>query len=262
MNYLTGVLRMRQGRLQGKTVLITAAAQGMGRACALACAAEGAQVIATDIDATFLSTLAQESAAIQTELLDVRDAAAVQALAARTPALDVLFNCAGIVVNGSVVECSESDWDRSFDINVKSMYRMCQAFLPGMLLHAKAHGGSVSIINMASMASSIKGFANRCAYGTTKAAVIGLTKSIAADFVRQGVRCNALCPGTVDTPSLRGRIASAADPVQAEKDFIARQPVGRLATVDDITPLVIYLASDESQFVTGQALLVDGGVTI
>ena len=174
----------------------------------------------------------------------------------------LLFNCAGIVVNGSVVDCTEVDWDRSFDINVKSMFRMCQAFLPGMLAHAKARGSSVSIINMASMASSIKGFANRCAYGATKAAVIGLTKSIAADFVRQGVRCNALCPGTVDTPSLRGRIASAADPVQAEKDFIARQPVGRLATVDDITPLVIYLASDESQFVTGQALLVDGGVTI
>jgi 2-keto-3-deoxy-L-fuconate dehydrogenase len=142
------------------------------------------------------------------------------------------------------------------------MYRMCQAFLPGMLSHAKATGGSVSIINMASMASSIKGFANRCAYGATKAAVIGLTKSIAADFLKLGVRCNALCPGTVDTPSLRGRIASAADPVQAEKDFIARQPIGRLATVDDITPLVVYLASDESQFVTGQALLVDGGVTI
>jgi 2-keto-3-deoxy-L-fuconate dehydrogenase len=234
----------------------------MGRACALACAAEGARVIATDIDAAHLASLAQESSAIQTELLDVRDAASVQALAARTPALDVLFNCAGIVVNGSVVECSEADWDKSFDINVKSMYRMCQAFLPGMLVHAKANGGSVSIINMASMASSIKGFANRCAYGATKAAVIGLTKSIAADFIRQGVRCNALCPGTVDTPSLRGRIASAADPVQAEKDFIARQPVGRLATVDDITPLVVYLASDESQFVTGQALLVDGGVTI
>jgi 2-keto-3-deoxy-L-fuconate dehydrogenase len=219
-------------------------------------------VIATDIDAAHLASLAQESGAIQTELLDVRDAAAVQALAARTASLDVLFNCAGIVVNGSVIECTEADWDRSFDINVKSMYRMCQAFLPGMLAHAKAHGTSVSIINMASMASSIKGFTNRCAYGTTKAAVIGLSKSIAADFVRQGVRCNALCPATVDTPSLRGRINGAADPVQAEKDFIARQPIGRLATVHDITPLVIYLASDESQFVTGQALLVDGGVTI
>ena len=253
---------MRQGRLQGKTVLVTAAAQGMGRACALACAAEGAQVIATDIDAAHLATLAQESSTIQTELLDVRDSAAVHALAARLPALDVLFNCAGIVAHGSVMDCSEADWDRSFDINVKSMYRMCQAFLPAMLDHAKAVGGSVSIINMASMASSIKGFVNRCAYGATKAAVIGLTKSIAADYIRQGVRCNALCPGTVDTPSLRGRIASAADPVQAEKDFIARQPIGRLATVDDITPLVVYLASDESQFVTGQAWLVDGGVTI
>lgn len=253
---------MRQGRLQGKTVLITAAAQGMGRASALACAAEGAKVIATDIDAAHLATLAQEHSAIQTELLDVSNADAVKALAAKVDKLDVLFNCAGIVANGTVLDCTEADWDRSFAINVKSMFVMTQAFLPGMLAHAKAGGGSVSIINMASMASSIKGFANRCAYGSTKAAVIGLTKSIAADFIRQGVRCNALCPGTVDTPSLRGRIASAADPVQAEKDFIARQPVGRLATVDDITPMVVYLASDESRFVTGQALLVDGGVTI
>jgi 2-keto-3-deoxy-L-fuconate dehydrogenase len=142
------------------------------------------------------------------------------------------------------------------------MFRMTQAFLPAMLAHAKADGVGVSIINMASMASSIKGFPNRCAYGTTKAAVIGMTKSLAADFVTAGLRCNALCPGTVDTPSLRGRIASAADPVQAEKDFIARQPMGRLATVDDITPMVVYLASDESRFVTGQTLLVDGGVTI
>jgi 2-keto-3-deoxy-L-fuconate dehydrogenase len=253
---------MRQGRLEGKTVLITAAGQGMGRASALACVAEGAKVIATDIDSASLASLAAESSAIQTELLDVRDAAAVQARAARVGGVNVLFNCAGIVANGSVLDCTEEDWDRSFDINVKSMFRMCRAFMPGMLAHAKASGSSVSIINMASMASSIKGFPNRSAYGTTKAAVIGLTKSIAADFVRQGVRCNAVCPGTVDTPSLRGRISSAADPVQAEKDFIARQPVGRLATVDDITPLVVYLASDESQFVTGQALLVDGGVTI
>lgn len=253
---------MRQGRLEGKTVLITAAGQGMGRASALACVAEGAKVIATDIDSASLASLAAESSSIQTELLDVRDAAAVQALAASVGGVNVLFNCAGIVANGTVLDCTEDDWDRSFDINVKAMFRMCRAFMPGMLAHAKATGTSVSIINMASMASSIKGFPNRSAYGTTKAAVIGLTKSIAADFVRQGVRCNALCPGTVDTPSLRGRISSAADPVQAEKDFIARQPVGRLATVDDITPLVVYLASDESQFVTGQALLVDGGVTI
>jgi len=253
---------MRTGRLQGKTILITAAAQGMGRASALACAQEGAQVIATDISAEHLDSLARSHDAIRTELLDVRDAQAVRRLAERTPAPDVLFNCAGIVAHGSLLDCSEEDWDRSFDINVKSMYRMTQAFLPGMLARASASGASVSIINMASMASSIKGFVNRCAYGATKAAVIGLTKSLAADYVRLGLRCNALCPGTVDTPSLRGRIAAAADPVQAEKDFIARQPVGRLATVDDITPLVVYLASDESQFVTGQALLVDGGVTI
>jgi 2-keto-3-deoxy-L-fuconate dehydrogenase len=253
---------MHQGRLQGKTVLITAAAQGIGRASALACAAEGARVIATDINLEFLKTLAAEHDGIQVELLDVRNDAAVNALAARTPALDALFNCAGMVANGSMLECSEADWDLSFDLNVKSMFRMIRAFMPAMLDKAQAENCSVSIINMASMASSIKGFANRCAYGTTKAAVIGLTKSLAADYVKAGLRANALCPGTVDTPSLRGRIASAADPVQAEKDFIARQPMGRLATVADITPMVVYLASDESRFVTGQTLLVDGGVTI
>ena len=166
------------------------------------------------------------------------------------------------MANGSVLECSASDWDLSFELNVKSMFRMTRAFLPGMLAKAQANGSSASIINMASMASSIKGFANRCAYGATKAAVIGLTKSLAADYVKQGLRANALCPGTVDTPSLRGRIASAADPVQAEKDFVARQPMGRLASVEDISPMVVYLASDESRFVSGQTLLVDGGVTI
>lgn len=253
---------MHEGRLKGKTVLITAAAQGIGRASALACAAEGARVIATDINAPLLEQLAAEHAGIEVVTLDVRNGDAVQALALRSPALDVLFNCAGMVANGSLLDCSEADWDLSFDLNVKSMFRMTRAFLPGMLEHARTHDASVSIINMASMASSIKGFANRCAYGATKAAVIGLTKSLAADYVKQGLRANALCPGTVDTPSLRGRIASAADPVQAEKDFIARQPMGRLATVDDITPMVVYLASDESRFVTGQALLVDGGVTI
>ena len=243
-------------------MLITAAAQGIGRASALACAAEGARVIATDINQQFLDSLAAEHASIQVALLDVRNDAAVTALAARTPALDALFNCAGMVANGSVLECSEADWDLSFDLNVKSMFRMTRAFMPSMLAKAQAENGSVSIINMASMASSIKGFANRCAYGATKAAVIGLTKSLAADYVKAGLRANALCPGTVDTPSLRGRIASAADPVQAEKDFIARQPMGRLATVQDISPMVVYLASDESRFVTGQTLLVDGGVTI
>jgi 2-keto-3-deoxy-L-fuconate dehydrogenase len=253
---------MSTGRLQGKTVLITAAAQGIGRASALACAAEGARVIATDINQSFLDSLAAEHASIQVELLDVCNDAAVTALAARTPALDALFNCAGMVANGSMLECTEADWDLSFDLNVKSMFRMTRAFMPAMLTKAQAENVSVSIINMASMASSIKGFANRCAYGATKAAVIGLTKSLAADYVKAGLRANALCPGTVDTPSLRGRIASAADPVQAEKDFIARQPMGRLATVADITPMVVYLASDESRFVTGQTLLVDGGVTI
>ena len=253
---------MGQGRLQGKTVLITAAAQGIGRASALACAAEGARVIATDINQAFLDSLAAEHSNIQVELLDVRSDAAVTALAARTPALDALFNCAGMVANGSMLDCTEADWDLSFDLNVKSMFRMTRAFLPAMLAKAETQACSVSIINMASMASSIKGFANRCAYGATKAAVIGLTKSLAADYVKAGLRANALCPGTVDTPSLRGRIASAADPVQAEKDFIARQPMGRLASVDDITPMVVFLASDESRFVTGQTLLVDGGVTI
>lgn len=253
---------MTEGRLLGKKVLVTAAAQGIGRASALACAREGAQVIATDINADLLRQLAALSPRIQTELLDVRDALAVTALAARTPALDALFNCAGMVANGSLLDGSEADWDTSFDLNVKSMFRMIRAFLPAMLAHAQADGAGVSIINMASMASSIKGFPNRCAYGASKAAVIGLTKSLAADYVTAGLRCNALCPGTVDTPSLRGRIASAADPVQAEKDFIARQPMGRLATVDDISPMVVYLASDESRFMTGQTLLVDGGVTI
>jgi 2-keto-3-deoxy-L-fuconate dehydrogenase len=195
-------------------------------------------------------------------LLDVRSTEAVNALAAELPALDALFNCAGMVANGSVLDCAEADWDLSFDLNVKSMFRMTRAFLPGMLAKAAAEKGSVSIINMASMASSIKGFGNRCAYGASKAAVIGLTKSLAADYVKAGLRANALCPGTVDTPSLRGRIASAADPVQAEKDFIARQPMGRLALVEDIAPMVVYLASDESRFMTGQTLLVDGGVTI
>lgn len=252
---------MAQGRLQGKTVLITAAAQGIGRASALACAMEGAHVIATDIDAEHLATLAREHSGIRVAQLDVRNGEAVMALASQLPALDVLFNCAGMVANGSLLECSEADWDLSFDLNVKSMFRMTRAFLPGMLAKAGADG-SASIINMASMASSIKGFANRCAYGATKAAVIGLTKSLAADYVKAGLRANALCPGTVDTPSLRGRIASAADPVQAQKDFVARQPMGRLASVDDITPMVVYLASDESRFVTGQTLLVDGGVTI
>ncbi|GGP26526.1 SDR family oxidoreductase [Silvimonas amylolytica] len=242
-------------RLAGKTAFITAAGQGMGRAAALAFAEEGAQVWATDINADALSTL--DHPRIRTRVLDVRNSAEVALAAADIGAISVLFNCAGFVHNGNILQCSEDDWDFSVDLNLSSMFRVTRAFLPAML----EHGGG-SIINMASMASSLKGFPNRFVYGTTKAGVIGFTKAVAADFVKQGIRSNCICPGTVDTPSLRGRIASAADPVQAEKDFIARQPMGRLATVDDISPLLVYLASDESKFVTGAALSVDGGVTI
>jgi 2-keto-3-deoxy-L-fuconate dehydrogenase len=242
-------------RLAGKTAFITAAGNGIGRAAALAFAAEGARVVATDIDGAALESLVAPG--LRTHMLDVRDGDAVRRLAGASGAVDVLFNCAGIVHHGTLLECDDEAWARSMDINVGSMHRVTRALLPGMLA-----AGRGSIINMASMASSIKGFPNRCVYGASKAAVIGLTKAIAADHVRQGIRCNAVCPGTVDTPSLRGRIAAAADPAQAERDFIARQPMGRLAVVDDITPLLVYLASDESRFVTGQALSVDGGVTI
>lgn len=244
-------------RLKDKRILVTAAGQGIGRASVLALAAEGAQVIATDLNADLLAGLE----GMQTAVLDVTDPAAIAALAGGLPPLDGLFNCAGFVANGTVLDVTDQDWDFSMALNVTAMMHLTRAVLPGMLTRA-AQTGTASILNMASMASSIKGFPNRTAYGASKGAVIGLTKAIAADFVRQGIRCNALCPGTVDTPSLRGRIASAADPVQAEKDFIARQPIGRLATVDDITPLVVYLLSDESRFVSGQAVSVDGGVTI
>ncbi len=243
-------------RLAGRTILITAAGQGIGRASALACAAEGARVIATDLRADLLDGLGME-----TRVLDVTDAAAVAEIAAAVGPLDGLFNCAGVVHNGALVDVTDSDWDFAFALNVTAMMRLTRACLPGMLARA-AETGDASVLNMASVASSIKGFPNRCAYGATKAAVIGLCKSIAADYVRRGLRCNALCPSTVDTPSLRGRIAAADDPARAERDFIARQPMGRLATVEDITPMVVYLLSEESRFVSGQAVLVDGGVTI
>ena len=243
-------------RLAGKIVFVTAAGQGMGLASALAFAAEGANVWATDRDGALLQANAVGKG-IRTAVLDVTDGAAVDALAREVGGIDVLFNCAGYVHNGSILDCTPEAFEQSMSLNVTAMYRITRALLPGML----ARGGG-SIINMASMASSLKGFPNRFVYGTSKAAVIGMTKSIAADFVRQGIRCNALCPGTVDTPSLRGRIAAAADPVQAERDFIARQPMGRLASVDDITPMLVYLASDESRFVTGTTVAVDGGVSI
>lgn len=244
-------------RLAGKTILVTAAGQGIGRASAIALATEGARVIATDRDAGLLRGLE----GMETAALDVTDAGAIAATAGRVGRLDGLFNCAGMVAQGSLLDLTDEDWDRSVALNVTAMMRLTRAVLPGMLDRA-SETGTASILNMASMASSVKGFVNRTAYGATKAAVIGLTKAIAADFVGRGIRCNALCPGTVDTPSLRGRIAAAADPAQAERDFIARQPMGRLATVGDITPMVVYLLSDESRFVSGQAMLVDGGVTI
>ncbi len=243
-------------RLKDKTILITAAGQGMGRAAAIACAAEGARVIATDRDPALLEELT-----VETHALDVTDPAALIEMAARVGPLDGLFNCAGFVHHGTILDVTDADWAFSMDLNVTAMMRLTRACLPGMIARA-AETGSASVLNMASMASSIKGFPNRLVYGASKAAVIGLTKAIAADFVRQGIRCNALCPGTVDTPSLRGRIAAAPDPAQAERDFVARQPMGRLATVDDMTPMIVYLLSDESRFVTGQAMLVDGGVTI
>ncbi len=249
------------GQLDNKTILITAAGQGMGRAAAVMCANEGATVHATDVNEEMLASLKAEAPGIATRRLDVTDAAAIRALADDLPDLDGLFNCAGFVHHGTILDLSDEDWDFSVTLNVTSMVRTIRALLPGMLRRCEATG-TASIVNMASMASSIKGFPNRTAYGATKAAVIGLTKGVAADFVRTGLRVNSLCPATVDTPSLRGRIAAAADPVQAEKDFIARQPLGRLATVDDMTPMILYLLSDGSRFVTGQSMVVDGGVTI
>lgn len=243
------------GRLAGKSAFVTAAAHGIGRAAALAYAREGAKVLATDINEAALKSLAGEGLA--TRVLDVTDAAAIERAAAEAGPVDVLLNCAGFVHHGTILDCTPKDWDISVSVNLRSMYLMARAVLPGML--ARGRG---SIVNIASVASSLKGFANRFVYGTTKAGVIGLTKAIAADYVKQGIRCNAVCPGTVDTPSLQGRINAFADPVQARKDFIARQPMGRLGTVDDITPILVYLASDESVFATGQAFVVDGGIMI
>ena len=244
------------GRLAGKVAFITAAGQGIGRAAALAFAREGAQVWATDVNAKTLSDL-DGKPGIRTRTLDVTDEAAVTRTAADVGAIDVLFNCAGFVHHGTILDCTPKDWDFSFNLNVKSMYLVTRAFLPGML--KKGRG---SIINMSSIASSVKGLPNRFVYGATKAAVIGLTKAIAADYVKQGIRCNAIGPGTVDTPSLRQRIAAFPDPVQAEKDFIARQPMARLGSVDDITGILVFLASDESLFATGNMYSIDGGMTI
>jgi 2-keto-3-deoxy-L-fuconate dehydrogenase len=244
-------------RLQGKKTLLTAAGQGIGAATARAFANEGATVFATDINDALLQKLAAEIPRIQIRKLDVRDSQAVNSLAAELGAIDVLFNCAGFVHQGTILDCSEHDWDFSFDLNVKSMYRTCRAFLPAMLAANKG-----SIINMSSGASSIKGAPNRLVYGTTKAAVIGLTKALAADVIRQGIRVNAICPGTVESPSLEQRITALGDAEKARKEFIARQPMGRLGKPEEVAALAVYLASDESSFTTGQIHIIDGGWTL
>ena len=240
------------GRLDGKRAFITAAGQGIGRAAAVAMAREGAHVIATDVNEAALATLAAEG--IETHVLNVRDPAAIAKAVAHADNINILFNCAGFVASGTILDCDEDQWAFSFDLNVTALYRMCRAFLPGMI----ANGGG-SIINMASVASSIIAAPNRFAYAGTKAAVIGLTKSIAADFITQGIRCNAVCPGTVDTPSLQQRMADTGDYEAGRKAFLARQPTGKLAQATDIAGLVVFLASDEAAFVTGAAHVIDGG---
>ncbi|USI74827.1 SDR family oxidoreductase [Sphingomonas morindae] len=238
------------GRLAGKTALITAAGQGIGRAAALRFAAEGARVIATDVDPALLEGLD----GCEQARLDVTDAEAIAAIAERLGAVDVLFNVAGYVHAGTILDCDERAWAFSLDLNMTAMYRMIRALLPAML----ARGGG-SIVNVSSIASSVKGIPNRFAYGATKAGVIGLTKAVAADFVGQGVRCNAICPGTVDSPSLQQRLHDTGDYAAARAQFIARQPMGRLGTPDEIAALGLYLASDESGFTTGAVHVVDGG---
>ena len=249
------------GRIKGKKTLITAAGQGIGRSTVLAFAREGAKVLATDIDPESLASLKKESPEIATNIetcvLDVNNLEAIQQLAKETGSIDVLFNCAGFVHHGTVLDCEESDWDISFDLNVRSMYRMVKAFLPAML-----ESGGGSIVNMSSVASSVKGLPNRFVYGASKAAVVGLTKSIAADFITQNIRCNAICPGTVESPSLQARIkAQGGNYEDVLGAFIARQPIGRIGTPDEIAALALYLASDESSYTTGVAWSIDGGMT-
>ncbi len=246
-----------EARLQGKVAVITAAGQGIGRATAMAFAREGARVVATDVNAPLLEALKAEQPSIDTRVLDVTDGAAIELLARDIKVVNVLFNCAGFVHHGTILDCADKDWDFSFNLNVKSMYRMIRAFLPGMLERGKG-----SIVNMASVAGSITGAQNRFAYGATKAAVIGLTKSVARDFVARGIRCNAICPGTVQSPSLDDRMRAQGDYEEAKKAFIARQPMGRIGRAEEVAALAVYLASDESLFTTGQCHVIDGGWTM
>jgi 2-dehydro-3-deoxy-L-fuconate 4-dehydrogenase len=249
------------GRLQGKTALITAAGQGIGHATAMAMAAEGARVHATDVNPRLLDKYA-DVVGVSTRVLDVLDDAAIATLADELPPLDILFNCAGYVHHGTILDCEPADWEFSFNLNVRAMYMMIRRALPKMLAKFEQTGRGSSIVNMSSIASSVKGLPNRFAYGASKAAVIGLTKAIAADFVTKGIRCNAIGPGTVDTPSLAERINAFEDPIEARRMFVARQPMGRLAKPDEIAPLVVFLASDEAAFVTGNMYSCDGGMTI
>ena len=244
-------------RLEGKTAFVTAAGQGIGRATVLAFIAEGARVIATDIDQGKLADLAAMQGVAATHRLDVTDAAQVQACAREAGRIDALINVAGYVHSGTILEAQDKDWAFAWNLNVLGMVNTIKAFLPQMVTD-----GGGAIVNIASVASSMKGIVNRCVYGTTKAAVLGLTKSVAVDYVTKGVRCNAVCPGTVETPSLHDRINAFADPVEARKAFIARQPMGRLGTAEEIAAMCLYLASDESVFVTGQAMVIDGGITL
>jgi 2-keto-3-deoxy-L-fuconate dehydrogenase len=245
------------GRLAGKTAFVTAAGQGIGKATAISFADEGATVWASDINESLVAALGQDRPGIRTLRLDVRQTQDIADCAAKVGTIDILFNCAGYVHHGSILDCSEKDWDFSFDLNVKSMYRTCRAFLPDML-----KAGKGSIINMSSAVSSIKAAPNRFVYGSTKAAVIGLTKAIAVDFIRSGIRCNAICPGTVQSPSLDERIAARGDVEKARSEFVARQPMGRLGRPEEIAALAVYLASDESSYTTGQIHLIDGGFSL
>jgi len=241
-------------RLKDKTVFATAAGAGIGRAAALAMAREGAKVFATDIDENALEELSEESASIEAFVMDALDAGAIDRAVERVGAPDVLLNCTGFVHHGTILDAGDEDFDFSFNLNVKAHFRIIRAFLPGML-----ENGGGSIVNMASVASSIKGTVNRCVYSATKGAVIGLTKTVAADYIGRGIRCNAVCPGSVDTPSLRERMRAQGDYEVAREAFIARAPMGRMAAAEEVAELVVYLASDESAFVTGQTHIIDGG---